>query len=188
MPQGEPPASPCPSPGAQVWLLGPRPAASHCGSASRFHARVASLADVARVLPLINLTFGSCSLPRGPRPPPIRPPAVRCSHPGCPGRPQGWGALGRRCAGRLSGPQRAACAVVPEGGARPCWARFGVCWRTTHSLSPLPRPYFEGLSHSSSQTEIGSIHSARSQREPPSPVSSPHWGPRVGRGHPDPPV
>ncbi|XP_063118598.1 phosphofurin acidic cluster sorting protein 2 isoform X6 [Rattus norvegicus] len=34
---------------------------------------------------------------------------------------------------------------------------------------PKLRPYFEGLSHSSSQTEIGSIHSARSHREPPSP-------------------
>ncbi|NXE94209.1 PACS2 protein, partial [Menura novaehollandiae] len=35
---------------------------------------------------------------------------------------------------------------------------------------PKLKPYFEGLSHSSSQTEIGSIHSVRSQREPPSPV------------------
>uniref|UniRef100_G3TXF7 Phosphofurin acidic cluster sorting protein 2 n=1 Tax=Loxodonta africana TaxID=9785 RepID=G3TXF7_LOXAF len=34
---------------------------------------------------------------------------------------------------------------------------------------PKLRPYFEGLSHSSSQTEIGSIHSTRSQRGPPSP-------------------
>lgn len=32
------------------------------------------------------------------------------------------------------------------------------------------RPYFEGMSLSSSQTEIGSIHSVRSHREPPSPV------------------
>ncbi|KAB0352767.1 hypothetical protein FD754_017624, partial [Muntiacus muntjak] len=39
--------------------------------------------------------------------------------------------------------------------------------------SPGRRPYFEGLSHSSSQTEIGSIHSARSQREPPSPADVP---------------
>ncbi|KAF0043934.1 hypothetical protein F2P81_003092 [Scophthalmus maximus] len=31
-------------------------------------------------------------------------------------------------------------------------------------------PYFEGLSLSSSQTEIGSIHSSRSHREPPSPI------------------
>ncbi|KAL8194439.1 UNVERIFIED_CONTAM: Phosphofurin acidic cluster sorting protein 2 [Gekko kuhli] len=30
-------------------------------------------------------------------------------------------------------------------------------------------PYFEGMSHSSSQTEIGSLHSVRSQKEPPSP-------------------
>lgn len=35
---------------------------------------------------------------------------------------------------------------------------------------PKLKPYFEGLSLSSSQTEIGSIHSNRSQREPPSPM------------------
>ncbi|KAI1895254.1 hypothetical protein AGOR_G00104410 [Albula goreensis] len=35
---------------------------------------------------------------------------------------------------------------------------------------PKLKPYFEGLSLSSSQTEIGSIHSTRSQREPPSPM------------------
>ncbi|XP_053700225.1 phosphofurin acidic cluster sorting protein 2 isoform X2 [Synchiropus splendidus] len=34
---------------------------------------------------------------------------------------------------------------------------------------PKLKPYFEGLSLSSSQTEIGSIHSSRSHREPPSP-------------------
>ncbi|KAE8587721.1 hypothetical protein XENTR_v10022080 [Xenopus tropicalis] len=38
---------------------------------------------------------------------------------------------------------------------------------------PKLKPYFEGLSHSSSQTEIGSLHSARSQRELPSPVEVP---------------
>ncbi|XP_053784368.1 phosphofurin acidic cluster sorting protein 2 isoform X3 [Desmodus rotundus] len=38
---------------------------------------------------------------------------------------------------------------------------------------PKLRPYFEGLSHSSSQTEIGSIHSARSRKEPPSPADVP---------------
>ncbi|XP_044298802.1 phosphofurin acidic cluster sorting protein 2 isoform X4 [Varanus komodoensis] len=38
---------------------------------------------------------------------------------------------------------------------------------------PKLRPYFEGLSHSSSQTEIGSLHSIRSQKEPPSPVEVP---------------
>uniref|UniRef100_A0A8D0GI09 Phosphofurin acidic cluster sorting protein 2 n=1 Tax=Sphenodon punctatus TaxID=8508 RepID=A0A8D0GI09_SPHPU len=38
---------------------------------------------------------------------------------------------------------------------------------------PKLKPYFEGLSHSSSQTEIGSIHSVRSQREPASPVEVP---------------
>uniref|UniRef100_A0A8C6SKF2 Phosphofurin acidic cluster sorting protein 2 n=1 Tax=Neogobius melanostomus TaxID=47308 RepID=A0A8C6SKF2_9GOBI len=36
---------------------------------------------------------------------------------------------------------------------------------------PKLKPYFEGLSLSSSQTEIGSIHSSRSHREPPSPVT-----------------
>ncbi|KAL6105225.1 pacs2 [Pungitius sinensis] len=35
---------------------------------------------------------------------------------------------------------------------------------------PKLKPYFEGLSLSSSQTEIGSIHSSRSHREPPSPM------------------
>lgn len=35
---------------------------------------------------------------------------------------------------------------------------------------PKLKPYFEGLSLSSSQTEIGSIHSMRSHREPPSPM------------------
>ncbi|TDG99227.1 hypothetical protein EPR50_G00207970 [Perca flavescens] len=35
---------------------------------------------------------------------------------------------------------------------------------------PKLKPYFEGLSLSSSQTEIGSIHSIRSHREPPSPL------------------
>ncbi|XP_048371576.1 phosphofurin acidic cluster sorting protein 2-like isoform X1 [Sphaerodactylus townsendi] len=34
---------------------------------------------------------------------------------------------------------------------------------------PKLKPYFEGMSHSSSQTEIGSLHSVRSQKEPPSP-------------------
>ncbi|XP_078262346.1 phosphofurin acidic cluster sorting protein 2 isoform X2 [Rhinoraja longicauda] len=39
---------------------------------------------------------------------------------------------------------------------------------------PKLKPYFEGLSHSSSQTEIGSMHSLRSQtREPPSPIDVP---------------
>ncbi|XP_070294573.1 phosphofurin acidic cluster sorting protein 2 [Salvelinus sp. IW2-2015] len=36
---------------------------------------------------------------------------------------------------------------------------------------PKLKPYFEGLSLSSSQTDIGSIHSSRSHREPPSPCS-----------------
>ncbi|XP_041132399.1 phosphofurin acidic cluster sorting protein 2-like [Polyodon spathula] len=38
---------------------------------------------------------------------------------------------------------------------------------------PKLKPYFEGMSHSSSQTEVGSIYSIRSQREPPSPMESP---------------
>ncbi|XP_012579960.1 PREDICTED: phosphofurin acidic cluster sorting protein 2 isoform X2 [Condylura cristata] len=38
---------------------------------------------------------------------------------------------------------------------------------------PKLRPYFEGLSHSSSQTEVGSLHSTRSQRAPPSPADVP---------------
>ncbi|XP_053104417.1 phosphofurin acidic cluster sorting protein 2 isoform X3 [Hemicordylus capensis] len=38
---------------------------------------------------------------------------------------------------------------------------------------PKLKPYFEGLSHSSSQTEIGSLYSIRSQREPPSPIEVP---------------
>ncbi|XP_053567691.1 phosphofurin acidic cluster sorting protein 2 [Bombina bombina] len=38
---------------------------------------------------------------------------------------------------------------------------------------PKLKPYFEGLSHSSSQTEIGSLHSVRSQRELPSPQEVP---------------
>uniref|UniRef100_A0A6Q2XF49 Phosphofurin acidic cluster sorting protein 2 n=1 Tax=Esox lucius TaxID=8010 RepID=A0A6Q2XF49_ESOLU len=37
---------------------------------------------------------------------------------------------------------------------------------------PKLKPYFEGLSLSSSQTEIGSIHSIRSHREPPSPAKT----------------
>nr|KAF6270120.1 hypothetical protein mPipKuh1_013054 [Pipistrellus kuhlii] len=46
---------------------------------------------------------------------------------------------------------------------------------------PKLRPYFEGLSHSSSQTEVGSVHSARSQKEPPSPADAPEktWAPGV---------
>uniref|UniRef100_A0A8C6NT75 Phosphofurin acidic cluster sorting protein 2 n=1 Tax=Nothobranchius furzeri TaxID=105023 RepID=A0A8C6NT75_NOTFU len=35
---------------------------------------------------------------------------------------------------------------------------------------PKLKPYFEGQSLSSSQTEIGSIHSSRSHKEPPSPI------------------
>uniref|UniRef100_A0A8C1Z8L6 Phosphofurin acidic cluster sorting protein 2 n=1 Tax=Cyprinus carpio TaxID=7962 RepID=A0A8C1Z8L6_CYPCA len=49
---------------------------------------------------------------------------------------------------------------------------------------PKLKPYFEGISLSSSQTEIGSIHSVRSQREPPSPVrthSCPKLAGRRGR-------
>ncbi|XP_057228791.1 phosphofurin acidic cluster sorting protein 2 isoform X5 [Malurus melanocephalus] len=51
-------------------------------------------------------------------------------------------------------------------------------------LRQIQRPYFEGLSHSSSQTEIGSIHSVRSQREPPSPqVEVPEKTKSLGTKH-----
>ncbi|NXS39902.1 PACS2 protein, partial [Balaeniceps rex] len=50
-------------------------------------------------------------------------------------------------------------------------------------LLSLFRPYFEGLSHSSSQTEIGSIHSIRSQREPSSPVEVPEKTKSLGTKH-----
>uniref|UniRef100_A0A8C8SJQ6 Phosphofurin acidic cluster sorting protein 2 n=1 Tax=Pelusios castaneus TaxID=367368 RepID=A0A8C8SJQ6_9SAUR len=49
---------------------------------------------------------------------------------------------------------------------------------------PKLKPYFEGLSHSSSQTEIGSIHSIRSQREPSSPVEVPEKTKSLGSKHP----
>ncbi|XP_059584243.1 phosphofurin acidic cluster sorting protein 2 isoform X1 [Alligator mississippiensis] len=49
---------------------------------------------------------------------------------------------------------------------------------------PKLKPYFEGLSHSSSQTEIGSIHSVRSQREPSSPVEVPEKAKSLGSKHP----
>ncbi|XP_071420787.1 phosphofurin acidic cluster sorting protein 2 isoform X6 [Pithys albifrons albifrons] len=48
---------------------------------------------------------------------------------------------------------------------------------------PKLKPYFEGLSHSSSQTEIGSIHSIRSQREPSSPVEVPEKTKSLGSKH-----
>lgn len=89
--QGEPPASPRPSPGTQVWHLGPHT----LGSGLTFHARVASSADAAGVLALLTLTFSSCSLAWGAQaPPPTRPPSVRCSCRGCPGRPPGLGGFG----------------------------------------------------------------------------------------------
>uniref|UniRef100_A0A8C4VUG4 Phosphofurin acidic cluster sorting protein 2 n=1 Tax=Gopherus evgoodei TaxID=1825980 RepID=A0A8C4VUG4_9SAUR len=49
---------------------------------------------------------------------------------------------------------------------------------------PKLKPYFEGLSHSSSQTEVGSIHSIRSQREPSSPVEVPEKTKSLGSKHP----
>ncbi|TFK06898.1 CMP-N-acetylneuraminate-beta-galactosamide-alpha-2,3-sialyltransferase 1 [Platysternon megacephalum] len=49
---------------------------------------------------------------------------------------------------------------------------------------PKLKPYFEGLSHSSSQTEIGSIHSIRSQKEPSSPVEVPEKTKSLGSKHP----
>ncbi|XP_062436963.1 phosphofurin acidic cluster sorting protein 2 isoform X6 [Rhea pennata] len=49
---------------------------------------------------------------------------------------------------------------------------------------PKLKPYFEGLSHSSSQTEIGSIHSIRSQKEPSSPqVEVPEKSKSLGTKH-----
>ncbi|NWR36624.1 PACS2 protein, partial [Tachuris rubrigastra] len=48
---------------------------------------------------------------------------------------------------------------------------------------PKLKPYFEGLSHSSSQTEIGSIHSIKSQREPSSPVEVPEKTKSLGTKH-----
>ncbi|NWV10867.1 PACS2 protein, partial [Ptilonorhynchus violaceus] len=48
---------------------------------------------------------------------------------------------------------------------------------------PKLKPYFEGLSHSSSQTEMGSMHSLRSQREPPSPVEVPEKTKSLGAKH-----
>eukprot|EP00075_Anas_platyrhynchos_P030245 XP_027319498.1 phosphofurin acidic cluster sorting protein 2 isoform X9 [Anas platyrhynchos] len=48
---------------------------------------------------------------------------------------------------------------------------------------PKLKPYFEGLSHSSSQTEIGSIHSIKSQREPSSPVEVPEKSKTLGTKH-----
>ncbi|XP_030069855.1 phosphofurin acidic cluster sorting protein 2 [Microcaecilia unicolor] len=49
---------------------------------------------------------------------------------------------------------------------------------------PKLKPYFEGLSHSSSQTEIGSIHSIRSQREPSSSIEVPEKTRSSGSMHP----
>ncbi|XP_028593943.2 phosphofurin acidic cluster sorting protein 2 isoform X4 [Podarcis muralis] len=45
---------------------------------------------------------------------------------------------------------------------------------------PKLKPYFEGMSHSSSQAEIGSLHSVRNQREPPSPVEVPEEDKNIG--------
>ncbi|XP_063040443.1 phosphofurin acidic cluster sorting protein 2 isoform X5 [Engraulis encrasicolus] len=52
---------------------------------------------------------------------------------------------------------------------------------------PKLKPYFEGLSLSSSQTEIGSIHSIRSHREPPSPVDGDKIKPGAAKFHIDDP-
>ncbi|XP_024897901.1 phosphofurin acidic cluster sorting protein 2 [Pteropus alecto] len=49
---------------------------------------------------------------------------------------------------------------------------------------PKLRPYFEGLSHSSSQTEVGSTHSTRSQKEPPSPADMPEKTRALGAKQP----
>ncbi|KAG5265602.1 hypothetical protein AALO_G00244290 [Alosa alosa] len=50
---------------------------------------------------------------------------------------------------------------------------------------PKLKPYFEGLSLSSSQTEIGSIHSSRSHREPPSPMDGDKIKPGAAKFHID---
>nr|XP_028593943.1 phosphofurin acidic cluster sorting protein 2 isoform X4 [Podarcis muralis] len=49
---------------------------------------------------------------------------------------------------------------------------------------PKLKPYFEGMSHSSSQAEIGSLHSVRNQREPPSPVEVPEEDKNIGSRQP----
>nr|XP_034959326.1 phosphofurin acidic cluster sorting protein 2 isoform X2 [Zootoca vivipara] len=49
---------------------------------------------------------------------------------------------------------------------------------------PKLKPYFEGMSHSSSQAEIGSLHSIRNQREPPSPVEVPEEDKNIGSRQP----
>ncbi|KAK2104917.1 hypothetical protein P7K49_018773 [Saguinus oedipus] len=79
-------------------------------------------------------------------------------------------------------------ALLHVGGKRPCLAlqraaASHLAWHCPVAAAPPDaasvtgshhnRPYFEGLSHSSSQTEIGSIHSARSHKEPPSPADAP---------------
>lgn len=123
--------------------------------------------------PLVNLTFSSCSLARGAQVP--HPSGLQVS--GAPGQPPGGGGFGAQVCWLALRPAVSSPVLWPSrvGPAlrSTLLGSVGVCQRTTHSLSPPPRPYFEGLSHSSSQTEIGSIHSARSQREPPSPVSTP---------------
>ncbi|XP_018421540.1 PREDICTED: phosphofurin acidic cluster sorting protein 2 [Nanorana parkeri] len=49
---------------------------------------------------------------------------------------------------------------------------------------PKLKPYFEGLSHSSSQTEIGSLHSMRSHKELPGPIEIPERKASLPK-HPD---
>uniref|UniRef100_G1KP28 Phosphofurin acidic cluster sorting protein 2 n=1 Tax=Anolis carolinensis TaxID=28377 RepID=G1KP28_ANOCA len=49
---------------------------------------------------------------------------------------------------------------------------------------PKLKPYFEGLSHSSSQTEVGSLQSVKSQKEPPSPVEVPENNKNLGSKQP----
>nr|XP_060630274.1 phosphofurin acidic cluster sorting protein 2 isoform X1 [Anolis sagrei ordinatus] len=49
---------------------------------------------------------------------------------------------------------------------------------------PKLKPYFEGLSHSSSQTEVGSLQSVKSQKEPPSPAEVPENNKNLGSKQP----
>lgn len=81
------------------------------------------------------------------------------------------------CPGHLPLLSKVTCFYLKQLGSRKIFWELSCCFSVNVFGNKkwvslfLFRPYFEGLSHSSSQTEIGSIHSIRSQREPPSPVS-----------------
>ncbi|XP_068878621.1 phosphofurin acidic cluster sorting protein 2 isoform X10 [Aphelocoma coerulescens] len=81
---------------------------------------------------------------------------------------------------------KCSAALPPEHRGRSWWqaGRELSCTQCFEEVVKTGRPYFEGLSHSSSQTEIGSIHSIRSQREPPSPqVEVPEKTKSLGTKH-----